>query len=653
MGKRQQQQQPQRVIGNFISSPGLATMTNHYTTTAPAEEIMAAMPPLPVPTATSPTSTNTLSMLPRRQRLGSREAMKPLYDRLLEHSFPDSVSAVEFCRSACAKHGFTVKQEASANKHIYVYCSREGLPDSVRKPRSSPQRKRPSKRCDCRWRVVLSETGPNRWEFRRSLNPNAAEHNHEMMSPDEMVQNWPNEVNEFIIGLARQRMQTHEIRDMVKQQFPSIAWNERRFYNRLTEERKRIRQRDVMDRSQRLLTVSARVCSLVAANEHWSTCVESEFIRLLNHYCRLARTDGKGFVNFNTEVMKVVEDNDIDGGDATGSISSSSLSDDTSQQDEMEDTNDNSSNQEQIQPEPKRQKSLASILSTSSSQQPAVQQKQVTQQQILQSQQQVTDNVLPKGTQTVHVPEYTLFVRLQSQRGSSEGSSSIQRPGRRNNASASTTEQLDVNSLSTTFPLASPGGSSSSSSTSTTLLQHHQYALQQQRSPTSPQQPQSISDVIPSYQQQHIPDHNDGTFATTATVMQQNNSISNNVSTFTSAAYTTSLSGNPVFSSPSSELSFALENSAPSSWEHHHNQHQQTRQQTQQIIHSSNQFDSMVMNPKQQAMLFGYIPSDDHHHHHQQVQQSSMGLSNPLPLQVDNSPDTLNSPSDVNQAHWG
>ena len=42
--------------------------------------------------------------------------MKPLYDRLLEHSFPDSTSAVEFCRNACAEHGFTVKQEASANK---------------------------------------------------------------------------------------------------------------------------------------------------------------------------------------------------------------------------------------------------------------------------------------------------------------------------------------------------------------------------------------------------------------------------------------------------------------------------------------------------------------------------------------------------------
>ena len=489
-----------------------------------------------------------------------------------------------------------------------------------------------------------------------------------MMSPDEMVQNWPNEVNEFIIGLARRRMQTHEIRDMVKQQFPSIAWNERRFYNRLTEERKRIRQRDVMDRSQRLSTVSARVCSLVAANEDWSTCVESEFKRLLNHYCRLARTDGEGSVNFNTELMKIFEEHGMDDGDATGnsgpasSSSSSSLSsssDDASQSDELGNTNNN---QEKIQqPRPKRRKSMASTLSNFSSQQPAVlQQQQETMQQMLQSQQQVDANILPKGTQTVHVPGYTLFVRLQSQRGSSEGSSSIQRSGRRNNAPVSTTKQLGVNSSSTSFPLASPGASSSSSSASTILLHHHQYALQQQQSSTVPQQPQSISDVIPSYRQQQIPDHHDGTFATatttTTTTMQQSH-LSNNGSTFTPAAYTTPLSGNAAFSSPSSELSFAFDNPASSSWEDHDHYQRQHPQQSRQMMNSSNQYDPMAMNAKQQAVLFGYISSDGHHHHHQQVHQRSMRLNNylrhSLPVQMDNSPDAVNSPLHADQTPWG
>lgn len=170
-----------------------------------------------------------------------------------------------------------------------MYCSREGLPDSQRRPRTSPQRRRPSKRCNCRWRVVLSETDSGQWEFRRFLNPNASEHNHEMMSPDEMMHNWPNEVNDLIIQLAQQRMQTSEIRETVKQHYPHISWNERRFYNRLTEERKRIRQRDVLERSRRLTLLSAQLCSIVTMHDTWAMHVESEMMRLFDHYRQLAR----------------------------------------------------------------------------------------------------------------------------------------------------------------------------------------------------------------------------------------------------------------------------------------------------------------------------------------------------------------------------
>lgn len=42
--------------------------------------------------------------------------MEPLYERLLKKPFGDSVSAIEYCRSVCAEFGFTVKQEASANR---------------------------------------------------------------------------------------------------------------------------------------------------------------------------------------------------------------------------------------------------------------------------------------------------------------------------------------------------------------------------------------------------------------------------------------------------------------------------------------------------------------------------------------------------------
>lgn len=42
--------------------------------------------------------------------------MEPLYERLLKRPFSNSVSAIEYCRSVCAEFGFTVKQEASANR---------------------------------------------------------------------------------------------------------------------------------------------------------------------------------------------------------------------------------------------------------------------------------------------------------------------------------------------------------------------------------------------------------------------------------------------------------------------------------------------------------------------------------------------------------
>lgn len=215
--------------------------------------------------------------------------MEPLYEKLLNKTFTESTTAIDHCRAICAEFGFTVKQEASANRNIYVYCSREGLPDSLRNPKPSPQRKRPSKRCDCRWRVVLSENEDEEWEFRKSMNPNASEHNHEMMTPEEMVKAWPPEVNEMIIQMARQRMQTHEIREAVKLQFPDITWNERRFYNRLTEERKRIRQRGVIQRTQRLLLLSAQICSIAASSDEWALCVEDDLQRLFENFCRLAR----------------------------------------------------------------------------------------------------------------------------------------------------------------------------------------------------------------------------------------------------------------------------------------------------------------------------------------------------------------------------
>ncbi|SAM07159.1 hypothetical protein [Absidia glauca] len=375
---------------------------------------------------------------------GSRNAMEPLYERLLQQSFPDSHSAVEFCRHACAQFGFTVKQEASANKNIYVYCSREGLPDSQRKPKLAPQRKRPSKRCDCRWRVVLSENTNGHWEFRKSSNNTAYEHNHEMMDPNDMVKTWPAQVNLSIIQLARQRLQTHEIRDLVKQRFPDITWNERRFYNRLAEERKRIKQRDVVQRTRRLLFLSTQLCSLVAANEEWFDEVEAGLARFFDHYCYMNRLvpskNDLSLVDLALDQITMDSDSHYHSirlglttpadkhtapsftSTSTFSPHQSSVASDNSSisagQMEFDDSQDAPTKKRKSMQSDQASSSTASL---SPSPPPLSQASQSYQPQPQsQSQSQQPQKALSKGTHIVYVPPLTLFVRPQRSRSLSE-----------------------------------------------------------------------------------------------------------------------------------------------------------------------------------------------------------------------------------------
>ncbi|KAI9322617.1 hypothetical protein BX666DRAFT_1874254 [Dichotomocladium elegans] len=222
----------------------------------------------------------------------SSDNLEPLYDQLLKLSFPDSVTAIEHCRVLCAQFGFTVKQEASTHRNIYVYCSREGQPDSQRNPRTNPpKRKRPSKRCDCRWRIILRECD-GRWEFRKSLNPDAAIHNHELLRPGEIDRNWPKAVIDLIQQLAREEaLTTANIRGRVQAAFPDLAWNERRFYNRLSEERQKIRHRDTVARARHLTELWSRLCMVSAGNEDLSGYVEAEMKKLLASMCEVVRMD--------------------------------------------------------------------------------------------------------------------------------------------------------------------------------------------------------------------------------------------------------------------------------------------------------------------------------------------------------------------------
>lgn len=105
------------------------------------------------------------------------------------------------------------------------------------------------------------------------------------MNPDEVERSWPKEVTDLICELARQRLTTQEIRNRVRDQFPNIHWNERRFYNRLSEERQKIKLRDTVDRTYQLNQIWSQVCTASAGNDDLFQYVKQELDILLQSIC--------------------------------------------------------------------------------------------------------------------------------------------------------------------------------------------------------------------------------------------------------------------------------------------------------------------------------------------------------------------------------
>lgn len=142
--------------------------------------------------------------------------------------------------------------------------------------------------------MAVYENEDGIWTFRAP----SCEHNHNL-TPLE-GDPWHPDVKEEIFQLAtRQKMQAHEIRDTIKLQFPEITWSNRRFYNCLKEEKKNANLQNITDRVQRLILASTRLCSVVAANEDWSSCVENDLSKLLDSYKHQTRLSNQ---NLNTMV---------------------------------------------------------------------------------------------------------------------------------------------------------------------------------------------------------------------------------------------------------------------------------------------------------------------------------------------------------------
>lgn len=409
----------------------------------------------------------------------------------------------------------------------------------------------------------MSENEHEQWEFRKSMNPNASEHNHEMMSPDEMVKAWPTEVNDLIIQLARQRLQTHEIREAVKSQFPDITWNERRFYNRLTEERKRIKQRGVLDRSQRLLVMSARLCAVVASNEDWTAAVEIEMAKMLENYSQLSRLSSDAIASLSDLHPDMIY---MDG---TRQQQQQQQHHSASDNDSDRPSPDSMSDMAVDEPSPtKKRKSMSSTTSTQ----------------------------VPKGAQVVHIPNYTLYVRHQPMRSSSEPSTHANVSNTAVAAAAaarrtfiasppdllSPQHQIGTAAAaaaaaafgqSSSLPLASPT-SSSSSSTSSLSFQRGPSQQQHQQPPyprrfdqqrvSSPMQHQSISphDAPPSFvtyhqshqhEQHQTQQHHAAAAAAAAAVTP----AQNNYNVAQTVAYP--MASFAPFSAPSTEMPFGFD----------------------------------------------------------------------------------------------
>ncbi|KAI8338068.1 hypothetical protein BC941DRAFT_479128 [Chlamydoabsidia padenii] len=292
------------------------------------------------------------------------------YADVLSKKFNSSVEAIDYCRKQCAHFGFTIKQEQSTYRNIYVYCSREGFPDSLRNPKSNPKRRRPSKRCDCRWRVVLNENN-GAWEFRKSLNPEASRHNHELMRPEDIDQGWPKEMLDLICELTRQRLPTPDIRARVQLLFADIPWNERRFYNRLSEERQKQRVRDAEMRVQQLHGLWSSIVAAAAGSQELTEIAQADISRMVDKLCGMAQTDVATL-----PAPLIQQDYDVDD---SYDVSSS--------QDAMDTGGDSSSQDESSKPTPLRKQGNKS-----------------------------TNADTPKGYTAVTIPQQVLYVKLHAHR---------------------------------------------------------------------------------------------------------------------------------------------------------------------------------------------------------------------------------------------
>ncbi|KAI7905878.1 uncharacterized protein BX663DRAFT_497976 [Cokeromyces recurvatus] len=246
-----------------------------------------------------------------KQKQDQSSTLEPLYKYLLEQKFSSATSAFEFCQKLCLQYGFPIKQKTNSNQMIYVHCSYrppfniQGSPLSpLKKQRSSVNMTDAYHSNDCQWHIILCKTVLSEWIFKQSNISTINEHNHELSSGVNITKlkiltentndnlQLPIEIQEQIKQLLYQNsnMQTDKIYETIKQQLQLLSKGtldcnkEREFYNYVTKIRKQLKEEEITKGIQQLILVSTRLCSIIASNKIWTTCVANELTNMIEDY---------------------------------------------------------------------------------------------------------------------------------------------------------------------------------------------------------------------------------------------------------------------------------------------------------------------------------------------------------------------------------
>ncbi|CAG8520511.1 9071_t:CDS:2 [Funneliformis mosseae] len=142
--------------------------------------------------------------------------------------------------------------------------------------------------------------GKSQWKFKKSNNPQHAEHNHDLI-PENLPVPWPPSALQRIIEYASSGLPTGDIRQLMQQEFPHLPWDERRFYNRLAEERKKIKIRETERRVAETIVLAARVASLACSNQEHTDQVQTILQQALEDICESTNIDPNTVINISSQ----------------------------------------------------------------------------------------------------------------------------------------------------------------------------------------------------------------------------------------------------------------------------------------------------------------------------------------------------------------